>query len=170
MYSVHSDVAWMLTVSIVVLQFEIIKLVSLLMAIISIEDCLSHFRLLETTFVHWHCVTLMVMAKLRFVTIYLWIQLFSWACSEMLIKTHGLSNTTDLPYQLKWSRCGSCACFRLQSSKDMHKCSAHVHGVALVSGTTQECVKLGIYGIFTVLLPCFGELIASCNGHFSHFS
>lgn len=51
----------------------------------------------------------------------------------------------------------------------MHKCSAHVYGVALVSGTTQ-CAKLGIYGIFTVLLPCFGELIASCNGNFSHFS
>lgn len=49
---------------------EIIKIIQLLTAMTISEYCPSLCRLLEIMFVHWHSVTLMMMGKLRFVTIY----------------------------------------------------------------------------------------------------
>ena len=109
------------------------------------------------------------MAKLRFVTIYMWIQLFSWSCREVIIKPHGLSNMTDLYYQLKvipaWKLCLFRTQGRQRDARMLSPCTGSSTGLWHYS----ECVKVGISGVFTALLPWFGESIASCNGKLLSF-
>lgn len=104
------------------------------------------------------------MAKLRFVTISMWIQLFSWSCSETIIKNPGVIkyDRLILPVEVVpvWKLCLFQTLVWRRHAQTLSPCIGSSTGL----WHYLECVKLGLSGVLTALLPRFGESIASCNG------